>query len=479
MNLPDLQLKKRKNFASEAKRHLLLAPNIDHIAKNKENILRLSTNVRNLALLTWRLRKTQRVNNNKAVMNERVLDISEFTRQKGFVSSSSDDEEPLKSLKAPTLNSNLSRIFGNETKQKAEPVAKERANVSIYSTAVNLFVLEGNAYSHKGKCGVALMKSSDAIFLIIYNAAKEKLANFLLNAENISLSSKDSYLNITSSNFSCSMLFQTATSLQNICAFIVMYSKIKSIVVEEGTGDDCPSNAYVNYSFRKVSLEDSGQYQIDKEETDESSRVETTDEKREKTTDDLARHCVGLSIGAVIIFSLTETVSVILKLTQWKSDDVLVKTEESSSANNTNILPDMDIGPLETTESNEDDSSLQKRMAKLGISILQPELTAHYKNLQSGALHPSKLDKKNEPSESSIDHDQASGNWKCSTVEDYSNIHRVVGIEMDRLEFRLQSFMRGLVDRSLEPIKNDIDVIKAQQLELSSQLQKIIEALKF
>ncbi|KAK5973858.1 hypothetical protein GCK32_004109 [Trichostrongylus colubriformis] len=379
---------------------------------------------------------------------ENVLDIENIFGGRGFVASSSDDDEEVAQLsKAKSnLSSRLASLFAEDSSICNPTSAPMDSNTNsrtrkqegvtlstIFSTAVFLYLHDNGQFVSKGRAGMAVVRSATSDILIFYNPSKEAILCVPLGENKIAkIEKRQKYCVVSSTSKTFSFICLNGNDEAKVIAILMILCAIESTVLEEGGDDEVKMGSSI--------LCDSTTFTFD------GSTIEALHERDSK-------------------FRLTTKSNPrVLLLIGMKRNG---KCMESA-----------------------DELTLQHRMALIGQPVL-PILDIHANTNVTHSEHRlcSPPSKTGEPSCNSRDDPENStvATSHCLEVSDISCVadngkkvsddntvlHRIVGLEIDRLEIRLEAAMERMVERCFQAVTEEIRNVKDVQRTILDKLEEL------
>ncbi|GMR51715.1 hypothetical protein PMAYCL1PPCAC_21910, partial [Pristionchus mayeri] len=421
-------------------------------------------------------------------------DLSDFRR-----------DEPSEDIFGPpsSSSSKLASLFEDdsvaapvESKPALKPTTSQPRPSTLFSSVVHIFVPDPATaeYTSFGRGGVALISLPDTKTLLLYTASKAVLTQLPI-LPSISLSVSHPYVYFTAlDGKKWSIAFDNDIQLWRILAWYLLLTESTTVfdlsagvetasIVEEG---DALLVGLTSFTANGEELKLT-------EESDVKLRLSSRKHKH-----DWEKHLTGLRKGAIRMAysSATVTLLTIKKVRRQRESDSEPRTVESSdlpkdtvsedtvstitvhdtvSEPATESMPDESIAP-ETTVPH---ATVLARMAKLGkpmlglaeLSTVIPPTIDTPPTVSSSHIEPA----------SAIAIDEATVAQGPATVAQsidplpqqpsYADFHRVIGLEMDRLQIRLEASFSRMLQESLGPIRDQLSRLEENQERILQKLQ--------
>ncbi|VDO97720.1 unnamed protein product [Heligmosomoides polygyrus] len=338
---------------------------------------------------------------------EKLLNIDDVFGERGFVASSSDDEEDVAQIsKAKSkLSSRLEALFAEDSAiastssfldESTSPgcVKKGEAASSstIFSSAVFLYLFEKDQYVQKGRN-----------ILVFYNSNKETVLCIPLGEGKISrIVRQQNYCVVTSPARTFSFVCLVDGDETKLIALLMILCRLDCAVLEEGTSDEVKIGSSILY--------DATTYAFD------GSLVEDC---KEKTPDEHTLLQRIASIGQPVLPGFKEDMDLVRKSAASPADEQAAPSSPPEATD---------------TEAQSQEAGVPKLREKgLNISNEQP----------------------------------------CPAPCDYSALHRIVGVEIDRLEIRLGAALERMLAQHMASVMKEITEIKDLQQTLMRKLDEM------
>ncbi|KAF8366551.1 hypothetical protein PRIPAC_84380 [Pristionchus pacificus] len=412
-------------------------------------------------------------------------DLSDFRR-----------EDPSEDICGPpsSSSSKLASLFEDdsaaapvESKPAPKPTSSHPRPSTLFSSVVHIFVPDPTTtgYSSFGRGGVALISTKDTKTLLLYTATKSVLTQLPLSSS-FPLSLAHPYLYFTAvDGKKWSIVFDDDEQLRKMLAWYLLITQSSTTVFDLTAGvssapvideGDALLIGVAVYSVDGLTLKIT-------EEPDVKLRLSSKKHKHE-----WEKHLLGLKKGSLrMIYSTTVILLTVKKVRQRESDSE-PRTDGSEPPKDTVPEPVQEpvVEPISTVEESiTPESTVLQRMAKLGKPMLG---LADLTTVSSAIIDPpptvsSPPEEEEDPSppapiESTVPQESTTLIDPPATVSQptvpppsYADFHRVVGLEMDRLQIRLESSFSRMLQESLGPIRDQISRLEQRQEEILQKVQ--------
>ncbi|GMT27520.1 hypothetical protein PFISCL1PPCAC_18817, partial [Pristionchus fissidentatus] len=348
---------------------------------------------------------------------------------------------------------------------------------TLFSSVVHIFVpaTDSSVYTSFGRGGVALISRSDTKTLLLYTATKSILAQLPISAS-FPITLTHPYLYFTAVDGKrWSIVFDDDELLKKLLAWYLSITGLVSSVFDVSVGvTSSPQIEEGNALLIGISI-----YSIDgndikiREEPDVKLRLSSKRHKYE-----WERHLFELRKSATRMISSSSTV-ILITVKKVRQRETESENRDIEPAKDTVSNPVSDPLPDPTTvsdDSTSSDNNILQRTAKLGKPMLGlAEIIPATVSLS--AVDPS-LERTEDAESKDFDLMQAVVTEESTVVQStadqpatvpqpsYADFHRVVGLEMDRLQIRLESSFSRMIQESLAPIKDQLLRLEARQDEI-------------
>ncbi|PAV62609.1 hypothetical protein WR25_26437 [Diploscapter pachys] len=435
-----------------------------------------------------------------------VLDIGQFAEDTGFITSSDDEGDGFQRAAKSNLGARLAGIFESESGSKP---SKNSENVekpiqqTIFASSGEILVdpKDGPELDFSGKAGIAIIvnPAKETSILLIYDANKKPLYTLSLSERplaNYTETRSDGFkwlvISVIVPTFmevhirpTSSDLFWHFVALINLCQNMPFEMDVnlgdqENHVVTKDDGALC--------DIQKYTMEN-GKLQFD--QAPESIKVNLSKKSKfrplilgMRKNDKKLCHVEPNLVCFIEVKKVksrihhSETANIEPTNSESKVDEPHI---EENAIQNPETQPEISSAEISMVEETPG-QSLVERMAKIGTAILpMPGIRRTVSPIER-SKSPDQIPSTNEPETvASVQVQESRG--KLVTLEkpsigqnpiqnpDYEAFHRVVGVEMDRLEIRLNATL----ERLLTPIRNEMAELRSRQNRILEALDKVVQ----
>ncbi|KAL6729520.1 hypothetical protein Aduo_000567 [Ancylostoma duodenale] len=453
----------------------------------------------------------------EAVSMEKVLDINELIGERGFLPSSSDDEEEtaqISQVKA-AMSSRLANIFGEDSSPSSTSVSSNvpsetkkspsPAPATIFSSVVDLYLPETSSASISkaatGRVGMAVVRNSGkSDLLIFYNANKETILVVPLAPGNIrEIKKTQKFLVVASASRRFALQFSSSDDEHRFIAVLMILCSIDSVDIETGSDDEVHNGSVIRYEATSFTLD---------------GTIKTCPEEQSKmrvsaSGEPWVKRLLGMKKSAKRLVRKDEKSVLLVHVRKIKSS---TKKQDNSISTSTTPMQgrpaadesvDVDVESNLSKEQQSDHENLRRRMASIGMSILPTDSLPMSENFlsRSGANSPqpdisedvepsSELSAQSEQREASPERSAATlrseelkkeqeqpslvrTSAPTESLDNFLALQRIVGTEIDRLEIRLEAALERMVDRHMNSLREEMRELKERQELLLTKIEEL------
>ncbi|EYC45350.1 hypothetical protein Y032_0431g1324 [Ancylostoma ceylanicum] len=447
---------------------------------------------------------------------EEVLNINGLIGERGFLPSSSDDEEEaaqISQVKA-TLSSRLANIFGDDPSPSSTSVSRIASAetkksptpppATIFSSVVDLYLPESSSAAISkactGRVGMAVVRNSGkSDLLIFYNANKETILVVPLGPCNISeIKKSQKFLVIASAARRFALQCTSTDDEHKLIAVLMILCSIDNVDIETGIDDEVQNGSVIRYEATCLTLD--GTIKACPEES--KLRVSANGEP-------WVMRLLGMRKSAKRMVRKDEKSVLLVHVRKIKSSTK--KQDNSIPASTVSVQGrpaaeesgDMEAENDSSREQQSDHENLRRRMASIGMSILPADSVPMSENFpsRSGSHSPqpdisentepsSELSAPTEQGEASPEESTATlrgeeqkkeqeqpglvrANAPIESLGHFIALQRIVGTEIDRLEIRLEAALERMVDRHMNSFREEMRELKERQELLLKKIEEL------
>ncbi|RCN53064.1 hypothetical protein ANCCAN_00613 [Ancylostoma caninum] len=446
---------------------------------------------------------------------EKVLDINDLIGERGFLPSSSDDEEEaaqISQVKA-TMSSRLANIFGEDASSSSSSVSTNVSSetkkspspqpATIFSSVVDLYLPESSSTSISkaatGRVGMAVVRSSGkSDLLIFYNANKETILLVPLGPGSISeIKKTEKFLVIASSSRRFALQFTSSDDEHKLIAVLMILCSIDSVDIEAGSDDEVHNGSVIRYEATSFIFD--GTIKACNEEQSKM-RVSASGElwvMRLLGMRKSAKRMVRKDENSVFLVHVRK----IKSSTKKQDNSISASTAPMQGQPAADESNDVEVENDLSKEQQPDHEDLRRRMASIGLSILPTDSLPMSEDFpsRSGAYSPqpdisenvepsSKVSTSREQGEASPEGSAATlrgeelkkeqeqprlvrTNASVGPLDNFLALQRIIGTEIDRLEIRLEAALERMVDRHMNTLREEMRQLKERQELLLKKIE--------
>ncbi|EYC45351.1 hypothetical protein Y032_0431g1324 [Ancylostoma ceylanicum] len=452
---------------------------------------------------------------------EEVLNINGLIGERGFLPSSSDDEEEaaqISQVKATLSNSKfssrLANIFGDDPSPSSTSVSRIASAetkksptpppATIFSSVVDLYLPESSSAAISkactGRVGMAVVRNSGkSDLLIFYNANKETILVVPLGPCNISeIKKSQKFLVIASAARRFALQCTSTDDEHKLIAVLMILCSIDNVDIETGIDDEVQNGSVIRYEATCLTLD--GTIKACPEES--KLRVSANGEP-------WVMRLLGMRKSAKRMVRKDEKSVLLVHVRKIKSSTK--KQDNSIPASTVSVQGrpaaeesgDMEAENDSSREQQSDHENLRRRMASIGMSILPADSVPMSENFpsRSGSHSPqpdisentepsSELSAPTEQGEASPEESTATlrgeeqkkeqeqpglvrANAPIESLGHFIALQRIVGTEIDRLEIRLEAALERMVDRHMNSFREEMRELKERQELLLKKIEEL------
>lgn len=418
---------------------------------------------------------------------EKLLNIDDVFGERGFVASSSDDEEDVAQIsKAKSkLSSRLEALFAEDSAiastssfldESTSPgcVKKGEAASSstIFSSAVFLYLFEKDQYVQKGRVGVAIVMSTASNILVFYNSNKETVLCIPLGEGKISrIVRQQNYCVVTSPARTFSFVCLVDGDETKLIALLMILCRLDCAVLEEGTSDEVKIGSSILYDATTYAFD--GSLVEASIEEDSKLRVSSKSEA-------WVLGLIGMKRSTRCVLRINDKTAALIHIKKVKNSTSKKKSvepvaeslgRESPEERSTSESFEAHADKEDCKEKTPDEHTLLQRIASIGQPVLpgfKEDMDLVRKSAASPADEQAAPSSPPEATDTEAQSQEAgvpklrekglniSNEQPCPAPCDYSALHRIVGVEIDRLEIRLGAALERMLAQHMASVMKEV-----------------------
>ncbi|CAJ0593344.1 unnamed protein product [Cylicocyclus nassatus] len=429
---------------------------------------------------------------------EDVLNIDKIIGDRGFMASSSDDEEDTVQLSKvkTSLSNRLANIFAEEAtstqfalEQRASPEKRrslDSSSTTLFSAVVNLYLRDSptTPFVPKGRVGAAVIRNSTLDLLVFYTANKKALLVVSLGSGKIAKIEKDQRCRlVVSASTSFAITFVKSEDECKLTALLMLLCCINRVDLEEGSGIEVYIGSSVLYEVTPL-IYDGASIKIC---ADEQSKLRLSPK-----SEPWVLQTVGMKKSGKRLLRKDDKSVVLIHVKKIKQHRA---ADDSSAASLVSVTQRL------TVNENFDEPKEQRReilpqRASLEKVVLPDEILLASETLssKSGSISPPPVKLSSEPTayaepsvSCEIEDDRPERSSLRQTMKEQQqgqagavslsadgilNVQKIIGAEIDRLEIRLVAALERMVDRQMSSLRGEMQEIKERQETLLKKLEE-------